>query len=477
MSGKDLNYKLDLDNSSFTNKMSEAIDQTGKLDSSMSGMSKGGMMQAVVGGNLLTGAIKKAAGAVYDFGKDSLAAFGKQEQFLTSLKTMFHGNGVEAELLNDKLKNFAKTTPFELTEIQDATKMMVAYGSTSSSVVDEMKMLGDIGSGVGSSLSEIGYLYGTLRTQGRAYAMDIRQFTGRGIPIVKELAKQFGVTDDKVMKMVEDGKVGFKDVEKAFKGMTSEGGQFFGMMDNQSKTLDGQLSNMSDSFGQLKANVGGIFADLAKGVASAMSNIINTINATFDSIKSTQSRLKAGGSKEGFNPMSLSNLFNPMAVMRNVETSGLSNSMSTLVNVADRSEKDANAQKLVIYNQMKELNKSFVSGGVNKEDFFRQMAVMKGAQSEIDSRLAIKKKDSLAGAASSDKKTGGSASSQSKSLGTSAEISGAKPQSIVINITKLVEQLTLQTTNLTEGAAKIREEVAKALLEAVNDVNTLARTA
>ena len=85
--------------------------------------------------------------------------------------------------------------------------MMIAYGSSSSTVVDEMRMLGDISSGVGLSLSEVGYLYGTLRTQGRAYATDIRQFTGRGIPIIKELAKQFKVTDGEVMKLVEDGKV------------------------------------------------------------------------------------------------------------------------------------------------------------------------------------------------------------------------------------------------------------------------------
>jgi hypothetical protein len=372
----------------------------------------------------------------------------------------------------------AKTTPFELPELQEATKMMIAYGSNSSTVTDEMRMLGDVSSGVGSSLSEIGYLYGTLRTQGRAFSKDIYQFTGRGIPIVKELAKQFKVTDSEVMKLVEDGKVGFKEVEKAFKSMTTEGGQFFGMMENQSKTLDGQISNMNDGFTQLKTNIGGMFADLAKEIVSTMSTITNAVNAGFNTINSVQSRLKKGGDKGGFSPLSLSGMADPRSVKQNLELAALNNSLSVQSSVADKSLKDAMNQRILVITQMQNLNKEFAKGNIGKEDFFKKLALMKGVESEIGSKIDISKKNSLAAAleSSQGKKSGGSASSQSK-LGTSAEISGAKPQSIVINITKLVEQLYVQTTNLTEGAAKIREEVAKALLEAVNDINTLARTA
>jgi len=62
----------------------------------------------------------------------------------------------------------------------------------------------------------------------------------------------------------------------------------------------------------------------------------------------------------------------------------------------------------------------------------------------------------------------------SKSLGTGTEVTGQRPQSLTINITKLVESLNVQTTNLTEGTAKIKEMVSKALLEAVNDANLTA---
>ena len=75
---------------------------------------------------------------------------------------------------------------------------MLAYSSTVDNVVDELVMLGNVASGVGAPLQDIAYLYGTLRTQGRAFTVDIRQFAGRGIPIYEELAKVLGVTKDEV---------------------------------------------------------------------------------------------------------------------------------------------------------------------------------------------------------------------------------------------------------------------------------------
>lgn len=470
MSDKELKYKITADGSAFNKAMSDAVNQTGQLDNRMSNISKGGLMSAVAGGNLLSNAIQGATSAVVQFGKDSLAAFGKQEQFLTSLKTMFHGNAVEAEVLNDKLKQFATTTPFELTEIQDATKMMIAYGSSSSTVVDEMRMLGDISSGVGSSLSEVGYLYGTLRTQGRAYATDIRQFTGRGIPIIKELAKQFKVTDSEVMKLVEDGKVGFKEVEQAFKSMTKEGGQFFGMMDNQSKTLDGQISNMSDAFEQLKVNVGSSFADMAKDVVASITTMINEVNAKLSTMLGANKVLN----KTGLALSTGEKLFG----QSNVELSMYQEQLQRGMSGVGAQGQGYDAIRSAFVNEGKRLQEQYQlqrETGGDFKDVARRMALLNESIRKLDSSEANRLRDvDKAKAEATGKKAGGTASSK---LGTTAEISGAKPQSIVINITKLVESLNLSTTNLTESASKIKEEVAKALLEAVNDVNTLARTA
>jgi hypothetical protein len=111
--------------------------------------------------------------------------------------------------------------------------------------------LGDVAAGVGAPLNDIVYLYGTLQTQGRAYTKDIMQFTSRGIPIIEELANQFGKSKEEVMGMVEAGKVGFPEVERAFNAMTGEGGLFFNLMQEQSKTLAGQISNLKDAYARM----------------------------------------------------------------------------------------------------------------------------------------------------------------------------------------------------------------------------------
>ena len=145
---------------------------------------------------------------------------GEFQQLEIAFGTMLKSDS-KAKQLMDELVVTAAKTPFDLQGIANSAKQMMAYGSTVDNVVDELVMLGNVASGVGAPLGEIAYLYGTLRTQGRAYAMDIRQFAGRGIPIYEELAKILKVNKDQVAGLVSEGKVGFAEVEKVFQNLTS----------------------------------------------------------------------------------------------------------------------------------------------------------------------------------------------------------------------------------------------------------------
>lgn len=55
-----------------------------------------------------------------------------------------------------------------------------------------------------------------------------------------------------------------------------------------------------------------------------------------------------------------------------------------------------------------------------------------------------------------------------------SEVKSSAPKVFNINIDSLVKELTVQTTNLTESASKIKEEITKALLSAVNDTQIQA---
>jgi len=180
---------------------------------------------------------------------------GQFEQLDVAFQTILKSKE-KADLLFAATVKFAATTPFNLTEVATATKQLLAYGFASKDITDVLTTLGNVAAGVSAPIGDIVYLYGTLKTQGRAYAQDIRQFTGRGIPIIAELAKQFGVTEDRVNKLVEAGKVGFPEVEKAFKSLTGSSGIFYNLMEKQSQTLTGQLSNLQDAFTQMLNSLG-----------------------------------------------------------------------------------------------------------------------------------------------------------------------------------------------------------------------------
>lgn len=189
---------------------------------------------------------------------------GQFQQLEIAFTTMLK-SGTQAKGLMDRLIDTAAKTPFDLSGIASSAKQMLAYGSTVDNVVDELVMLGNVASGVGAPLQDIAYLYGTLRTQGRAYTVDIRQFAGRGIPIYEELAKVLGVTKDEVSNLVTEGKVGFAEVEKAFQNMTGKAGTYYNLMQEQSKSLTGMISNMGDAWEQSLNKLGADNQDVFAG--------------------------------------------------------------------------------------------------------------------------------------------------------------------------------------------------------------------
>lgn len=211
--------------------------------------------------------------ALKNFVTELVNVRGQFQQLEIAFSTMLKSKE-KADKLMSELVDIAAKTPFDLQGVASSAKQMIAYGSSAENVGDELVMFGNVAAGVGSQLSEIAYLYGTLRTQGRAYAVDIRQFAGRGIPIYEELAKVLGVTKDEVSGLVKEGKVGFKEVEQAFKNMTSESGIYYNLMQEQSKSLTGQLSNLGDAWDTMLNEIGKDTQGIASAGISGLKGLI-----------------------------------------------------------------------------------------------------------------------------------------------------------------------------------------------------------
>lgn len=231
----------------------------------------------------LTDSLKRTAAeigglmAIKQFGSDVIDATGRMQQLQVALSTILQDKS-KADQLIAEIIQFAAKTPFNLDDVANGAKQLLAYGSTADKVVGELSMLGDVASGLQIPIGQLIYLYGTLRTQGRAMTVDIRQFAGRGIPIYEELAKVLGVSKDQVGELVKEGKVGFKEVEQAFKNMTSEGGKFANLMENSAGTWPQRLSNIEDTLFQKMNDFGNKYKEVFEFGIGTAENLVESLD-------------------------------------------------------------------------------------------------------------------------------------------------------------------------------------------------------
>ena len=196
-----------------------------------------------------------AVDKIKDFVSQLALVRGEYQQLEVAFETML-GSKSKADALMGQLIDTAAKTPFEMSEVAEASKMLLAYGMEGNKVNETLIRLGDIAAGLSMPLKDLAFLYGTTMVQGRLYTQDLNQFLGRGIPLADELAKQFGKNKSEVKKLVEEGKIGFPEVQKAIEALTGEGSKFGGLMDKQSKTIKGQLSNIEDAWEQMMNEIG-----------------------------------------------------------------------------------------------------------------------------------------------------------------------------------------------------------------------------
>lgn len=207
------------------------------------------------------GAIGKAVGGIAigammkNWITDVVNVRGEFQQLEIAFTTML-GSAEKATTLMAQVTETAATTPFDLKGVANGAKQLLAYGESADTVNDTLVRLGNIASGLSLPLNDLVYLYGTTMVQGRLFTQDVRQFMGRGIPLVQELAKELGKTTEEINQMVTDGKIGFPEVQKVLERLTESGGMFYNLMEEQSKSLTGQISNLGDAWDMMLNEIG-----------------------------------------------------------------------------------------------------------------------------------------------------------------------------------------------------------------------------
>jgi len=204
------------------------------------------------------GAVLAGAVATAGIGKVVSSAIGRavsDEQLQVSFDVLV-GDAIQARETIESLRQLGAETPFEFPELAEAGKKLIAFGEGADSVTDTLRRIGDISSGIQAPIGDIAEIYGKARVQGRLFAEDINQLTGRGIPVIQEFARQLGVTDAEVKSMASAGQISFANLEQAFVSLTSGSGKFGGMMARQSRTVGGLWSTLQDTVGEVLLELG-----------------------------------------------------------------------------------------------------------------------------------------------------------------------------------------------------------------------------
>lgn len=225
------------------------------------------------------GGVRKALGVLVGLGglvaAGMLKLAGSAEKAEATFKGLLGTAEAAVEMLG-KLRDFSAKTPLRFEEVRNAGQMLLAFGTAAGDVVPTLQRLGDVAAGTNNRLSEIAEIYGKARVQGRLFAEDINQLTGRGIPIIGALADVLGVAESQVKALVSEGKVGFPELEQAFVKLTEEGSKFGGMMEEQAKTLPGLFSTALDLLTQTATTLSTKFVD-AFNVKGGLQKLIDQL--------------------------------------------------------------------------------------------------------------------------------------------------------------------------------------------------------
>lgn len=298
----------------YAGSANPAKEATNMLTDSMSQMIER-MKSAPTAGEGMTSLFQRVTGDAHMLSATLLGGLGFEQlagsifntrsqfqQLEISFNTML-GSADKSKQLMDELIQTAAHTPFDMSSITGGAKQLLAYGTEAKDVNKTLVQLGDIASGLNIPLGDLVYLYGTTVSQGRMFTIDLRQFMGRGVPLAEELGKILHQNTTEVQESVSKGKVTSDIFKEAIANMTQAGGRFGGLMEQQSKTLEGQWSNIGDSIQQAFNEIGkkseGVFSSGLSIISAMVENwkeVIKVIGVATIAVGSYRASLMAAAS-------------------------------------------------------------------------------------------------------------------------------------------------------------------------------------
>lgn len=225
--------------------------------------------------------IREAAAAWLDYSSNL-------ENTRIAFTTML-GSAQAAEQHLKELQQFALTTPFQFSELIAASQRMQALGFNAEQVIPVLNDVGNAVAGAGGGserLDRVVLALSQIQSKGKVMTQELNQLAEAGIPAFRILQETLHKTRSEVNELVEDGKISSKVFLDAFQKFSQQ--NFGGLMEQQSKTFTGALSNIKDALLQTSATA---FEPLYE----KLSQLARSFSETATSSKDFQEKLKTVG--------------------------------------------------------------------------------------------------------------------------------------------------------------------------------------
>ncbi|HZW97402.1 MAG TPA: tape measure protein, partial [Bacillota bacterium] len=209
---------------------------------------------------------------------------GEFQQLEIAMESII-GNKARADQLMSDVIEMAAKTPFSLAEVGQGAKQLLAVQEPVDEVMNSLRQLGDISAGLSVPLSQLIKAYGDVRAKGRLMGQEMLQFMNAGVPIVAELAKHMDVAESEVSDLVAKGKVGFNDLKAVISNLSDEGGMFYNLMEKQSSSLTGRLSNLGDSWEQMLNKLGESNEGILYAGIEGLNSLVENYETVLDVLK------------------------------------------------------------------------------------------------------------------------------------------------------------------------------------------------
>jgi len=312
------------------NSLSAELSKLGTVTQTTStkiGSSMGGASRAISSAFAAIG-VSLSIASIIGVGKSALKTAADLEQTAVAFK-VFTGSAETANAMLSELKAQALNSPMQFQDITKGAQTLLQYGLTAKQTTEITRMLGDISGGNADKFQRLSLAFGQVTAAGRLMGQEARQMINAGFNPLQAISDKTGQSMAVLTQKMHDGQISVKDVADAFIFATSEGGRFFGMADEQSKTLAGAYNKMSESISFTLAEIGNNLNEAfdLSSAATHISDLVAKIGENFES----------SGSKSTFWGNALKEVLSALALALDIVIKAVklfANAIEELVNIS-----------------------------------------------------------------------------------------------------------------------------------------------